>query len=75
MRYIKNFNRNSIKKGVKLRLLEDDNHFSYFTIGDFYPEFGWEIKPKGHGGIRYTGNLLYIRPFDFPGDYELLSEQ
>jgi len=74
MRYVKNFNRNSIKEGVKLRRLEEDSHFSYFTIGKFYPEFGWEIKPKGYGGHRYTGVLMYLRIIDFPGDYELLIE-
>ena len=74
MSYIKNFNRNSIKKGVKLRLLGSDNNFTYYTIGDFYPEFGWEIKPKGFSGRRYKGDLLYIRPSDFPGNYELFIE-
>ena len=74
MKYVKNFNKKLIKKGGKLRLLKYDDPFNYFTIGDFHPKLGWEIIPKGYGGHRYKGDLMYLDLSDFPGNYELLME-
>lgn len=74
MKYERNFKFKSLKKGARLRLLNDDNKYDYFTIGTYDPKFGWELKPEGHPGLRFTGNLIFVRDSDFPGDYELEVE-
>ena len=71
MPYISNFDPQLISKGSKIRSKIDNDHYDYYTIGDFFPQFGWEVRINKNLSYRTTGILLYIKPSDFPGIYEL----
>jgi hypothetical protein len=74
MNYKKNFDPNLLKKGSKLRRQLDENTYEYLSVGNYYPQFGWELKPYGKSLYKSQGILLYIKPSDLPGEFELLME-
>jgi len=61
MNYKKNFDPNLLKKGSKLRRQLDENTFEYLSVGNYYPQFGWELKPNDKNLYKSQGNLLYIQ--------------
>ena len=71
MPYIQNFKPQLISKGSKIRLKVDNDHYDYYTIGDFYPQFGWEMKINKKFTYRSSGILLYLKSSDLPGKFEL----
>jgi hypothetical protein len=73
MGYTEEFNLDEISKGRKLRRVPV--HLDeYFEVGDFHPEVGgWELRPYGKNIYRWDGILLYIRPENLKGRFELLK--
>jgi hypothetical protein len=74
MKYYKNFNPSLLRTGSKLRRPLDANTYEYLSIGNYYPQFGWELKPNNKSLYKGQGILLYIKPSDLPGEFELLTE-
>lgn len=74
MNYTGEFNLNEVSKGCRLRRVPVHPD-EYFEVGDFHPEVGgWELLPNGKNIYRWEGILLYIRPENIMGRFELLKD-
>jgi hypothetical protein len=74
MSYIDDFNLSEISKGRILRRVPVQPD-EYFVVGDFHPEVGgWELRPNGKNLYRWEGVLLYIRPENIKGRFQLKKE-
>lgn len=74
MNYKKNFNPKLLKKGSKLRRQLDENTYEYLTVGDYYPQYGWELRLNDKNLYKTLNFLGYIKLSDLPGELELLTE-
>ncbi len=66
MPYTKDFSVSSIKKGSKVRRLINEDEYEYYVVGNFYPKFGFELRPSGRNTYAIDGILLYLRPDSIP---------
>jgi len=72
MSYKSDFDLNEIRKGRKIKRSNSDE---FFEIGDFHPYVkGWELKPDGRNTLLLDGILLYVKPENILGRFELLDE-
>lgn len=74
MGYKKNFNPDLLRKGSKLRRQLDENTYEYLSVGNYYPQFGWQLNPKSRDLYKSQGILLYVNRSDLPGEFELFIE-
>jgi hypothetical protein len=74
MGYTREFDANKISKGCRIRRVPVHQD-EYFEVGDFHPEVGgWELRPNGKNIYNWEGILMYLRPQDFKGRFELYTE-
>ncbi len=58
-----------ISKGMLLKKVGDDSG-EFYEVGNFFPDAGWELRPRGKELLNSRGVLLYLRP-ERVGGYEL----
>lgn len=75
MNYTKEFELEELSKGRIIRRIHEDTD-EYFEVGDYHPEVGgWELKPGSRNTIDWDGILIYVRPENIKGRFELLEDE
>lgn len=68
----KSLSADNISKGMLIRKIGDDSG-EFYKVGDFYPDRGWELRPRGKDTLNSSGVLIYLSP-ERVERYELLDD-